>query len=253
MKNNSRFSSFGRSGIFSDGLLSAVAGQFQGTGAQRCFTGTGGGRADGGQTGDRRTVEIVAGEMENAENMEADLRAEMPKVVLRLRSMDMELKVTLWQSTDGSCYVFLPGFAAGAESSLSLVSVEDNGYLQIGDRVLNPGDGVTGFSWEEAYPLRVYNNKNQVTLEAPLIFLHSSRLPVISMETDSGSMEKVEADKEEKERGSVSVWDENGGMLYEGKAESIGASGNSTFGLLKKPFEFKLRRERTSLASAKRW
>ena len=193
---------------------------------------------DGRVTGE--LSEIVAGEMENTENMEADLRAEMPKVVLRLRSMDMELKVTLWQSTDGSCYVFLPGFAAGAESSLSLVSVEDNGYLQIGDRVLNPGDGVTGFSWEEAYPLRVYNNKNQVTLEATLIFLHSSRLPVISMETDSGSMEKVEADKEEKERGSVSVWDENGGMLYEGKAESIGARGNSTFGLLKKPFEFKL-------------
>lgn len=172
--------------------------------------------------------------------------SKIPEVVFQVENGDADVEVSLWRSNDGSCYVFLPGFAnaqmegSQVKSSIALASIEGNASLQIGSQILYGGDVLSGLEWEAAYPMTIYDSRQQILLEAPLIFLHSSQLPVVAIETKSGSMEKVEADKGVEERGTVKVWDENGAVLYQGRAESIGGRGNSTFGLLKKPFQFKL-------------
>ncbi len=174
---------------------------------------------------------------------------ELPKIIFQLENNEMNIEVSLWRSSDGSCYVFLPGFAeekvanGEAQTSISLVAIEGNGTLQIGSQTLRHGDVLNGLEWEAAYPMLVYDRQEQILLEAPLIFLHSSQLPVIALETESGSMEAIEADKNAQERGSVKVWDENGTILYQGNADRISARGNSTFGLLKKPLQFKLEKD----------
>lgn len=181
-----------------------------------------------------------------AKDVVAGKQSGMPKVVFQVENGGIDIEVSLWRSSDGSCYVFLPGFVdeklanREVQSSISLASIEGNGSLQIGSQILHGGDVLSGLEWEAAYPMTIYDRQEQILVEAPLIFLHSSQLPVIVVETESGSMEKVEADKNAEERGTVKVWDENGTALYQGKAQSIGARGNSTFGLLKKPFQFKL-------------
>ena len=174
---------------------------------------------------------------------------ELPKIIFQLENNEMNIEVSLWRSSDGSCYVFLPGFAeekgvnGKVQTSISLVAIEGNGTLKIGSQTLRGGDVLNGLEWEAAYPMIVYDGQEQILLEAPLIFLYSSQLPVIALETESGSMEAIKADKNAQERGSVKVWDENGTILYQGNADCISARGNSTFGLLKKPLQFKLEKD----------
>ncbi len=181
-------------------------------------------------------VEVSAG------GAQAEGAAEMPEISFEIRMAEQTLETIVWKSMDGSCYLFLPGFVSegGMDGKLMLASVEDGGYLQIGNAQFGEGDWLTGFAWEEAYPMTIYDGGGQAVLEAPLIFLSSSRLPVIAITTESGTMEEIEADKEVAEGGSVSVWDEDGTVVYEGRAKEIKGRGNSTFGLDKKPFQFRL-------------
>nr|WP_277935122.1 CotH kinase family protein [Parablautia muri] len=53
-------------------------------------------------------------------------------------------------------------------------------------------------------------------------------------------MEYIDENKENEEAGEVVLFDEKGIKLYAGEAESIGGRGNSTWGLSKKPYQFKL-------------
>ena len=70
--------------------------------------------------------------------------------------------------------------------------------------------------------------------------MYSSDLPVLCLSTDSGTMEEIDADKENQEAGAAVFYDEKGEILYAGQAESIKGRGNSTWGLAKKPYQIKL-------------
>ena len=74
---------------------------------------------------------------------------------------------------------------------------------------------------------------------------------MLCLETASGSMEKIEAAKDQEERGHIVLYGEDGTLLFEGEAESISGRGNSTFGLLKKPYKFKLKKEADLLGFGK--
>lgn len=182
---------------------------------------------------------------------------EMPEIFFKIWIQGQVLETAVWQSMDGSCYLFLPGFAldGGTDEKLLLASVENEGYLQIGNVQFHAGDWLTNFECEEAYPMTVYDDGGEAVLEVPLIFLSSSRLPVIALTTESGTMEEIEADKEAWERGLVAVWEADGTAVYEGQAGEIKGRGNSTFGLEKKPFQFRLTKKADLLGfgEAKAW
>lgn len=164
-------------------------------------------------------------------------KTESPKLTFKLEKGSQEINFSLWQSEEGICYFFLPGFA----KDMGLVLMETDGAkVNIGNSQLEEGDVLRDISEREAYELALYNGDGELILEAPLIFMYSSDLPVLTLTTYSGDMEYIDEDKENEEAGRVVLFDENGTELYAGEAESIGGRGNSTWGLSKKPYQFKL-------------
>lgn len=163
----------------------------------------------------------------------------LPRVLVKVSSEKGELETELWQNEEGICYFFLPGFAKNNPFTIS--EIEGNGTVIIGTRQLKAGDVISEVSWEEEYALTVFNQKGEVLLSSPLIFMYSSALPVLSITTESESMELIDEKKENEEPGSITLLDEGGACIYEGNAEAIRGRGNSTFGLSKKPYQFKLK------------
>lgn len=177
---------------------------------------------------------------------------EMPEILLAVEGGNGDTKVRLWQSEDGTGYFFLPGYARNR----GLVLKEaDGGSIQIGSRHVKEGDVLLDAAEEETYQMTYLNHKGETVFDMPLIFLYSSDLPVLSFTTKSGEMTAIEEEKENEESGTVQLLDMNGEQLYAGTAESIQGRGNSTWGLAKKPLQFKLSKKADLLGfgEAKGW
>lgn len=159
-------------------------------------------------------------------------------VVFGVGSSEEKMEIKLWQSGEGLCYLFLPGFA---KEERIVVEEAGEGGFAIGSRHFGEGDAIEGVKWEEAYEFVLYDKENNPLLQAPLFFVCSSEIPAVMLATESGSMEWIESEKGNEEAGEITVYDGTGVLLYDGEAESISGRGNSTWGLLKKPYRFELR------------
>ena len=163
--------------------------------------------------------------------------SELPKIFWRLEGDLSQIKFSLWQSESGICYFFLPGFAKGRGLVLEEAG---GGRVHIGGARLKEGDVLQDVSEKEAYELILYDRDGEQALKAPVIFMYSSDLPVLALTTYSGSMEHIDESRENEETGKAALLDEDGKEIYAGDVESIRGRGNSTWGLSKKPYQFKL-------------
>ena len=177
---------------------------------------------------------------------------EMPEILLSVEGENENTKVLLWQSEDGTGYFFLPGYARNRGLVLEKA---DGGSIQIGSRHVKEGDVLLDVAEEETYQITYLDRRGETVFSMPLVFLYSADLPVLSLTTKSGEMTAIEEEKGYEESGTVQILDLNGGELYEGTAESIQGRGNSTWGLAKKPFQFKLSKKADLLGfgEAKTW
>ena len=177
---------------------------------------------------------------------------EMPEILLSVEGENGNTKVLLWQSEDGTGYFFLPGYARNRGLVLEKA---DGGSIQIGSRHVKEGDVLLDVAEEETYQITYLDRRGETVFSMPLVFLYSADLPVLSLTTKSGEMTAIEEEKGYEESGTVQILDLNGGELYEGTAESIRGRGNSTWGLAKKPFQFKLSKKADLLGfgEAKTW
>ena len=177
---------------------------------------------------------------------------EMPEILLSVEGENENTKVLLWQSEDGTGYFFLPGYARNRGLVLEKA---DGGSIQIGSRHVKEGDVLLDVAEEETYQITYLDRRGETVFSMPLVFLYSADLPVLSLTTKSGEMTAIEEEKGYEESGTVQLLDLNGGELYEGTAESIQGRGNSTWGLAKKPFQFKLSKKADLLGfgEAKTW
>lgn len=162
---------------------------------------------------------------------------QLPEVSLTLEGEGEGLRVSMWHNEEGICYFFLPGFAKG--KGLILDKVEE-GLLHIDGKRIKEGDVLRQIAEEKTYELLLTDQEGGGLFQSSLIFMYSSDLPVLSLSTDSGTMEKIDADKENQEAGDIILYGEKGEILYTGQAESIRGRGNSTWGLAKKPYQIKL-------------
>lgn len=94
--------------------------------------------------------------------------------------------------------------------------------------------------FETPYELTYYDNINKVNITKKITF-YRSEVNSIIINTESGSMEAVNADKSHKESGTVKVVSNNGDVEYDGNLEWIHGRGNSTWAAEKKPYNIKLK------------
>lgn len=186
-------------------------------------------------------------------------------VLLLLLLLATVLCFTACDSSDGrhvedSLYITCPDKAPDT-CSVRAFSTEENGYIVVlpsdwtpdalmaanrDDRYTLRIDGLTvpaegtalSVTPDTAYPLTVSDRSGKTVVDATVTFTRS-QLPSLSINTASGSMDAIHADKEYREEGMIRVTDTDGSVQYNGKLAWIHGRGNSTWTLRKKPYNIK--------------
>lgn len=147
------------------------------------------------------------------------------------------VSVTGWHDwTGGRMYVFLPSYAAGLPLELN---------WRFADRLL-----IDGEEWENGQSFDSYELNREYVFEFwddgtmqeawTVVLLCSQNLPAVFIDTDSGSMETVDADKENREEGFFCLVDTDGSVACMDQLTYVKGRGNTTWGQDKKPYSVKL-------------
>ncbi len=174
-------------------------------------------------------------------------RIQMRSVVLLIGEEDMPYinvyaehstnTVRLWKNeTDGVSYFFLPACVRSRKFVLGDIGGRS---LRIDGKLLKKGD-VCAWESDRIYEITVMDEtQEQHTCE--VAFMKSENIPAIFIDTASGSMEYLNADKEREESGSICIVEAGGNTEYQGAFEWISGRGNSTWEYFdKKPYTLKL-------------
>lgn len=166
------------------------------------------------------------------ENREALLDKKM-----EISVMAGEQVINAWEQ-DGIYYIFLPSYAEMEEVYLTPYSAEfivkeNNTFIEQGETLeLLPTD------------CRISCINDYTGEEFLLYVMQSANLPALFLETDSGSIEQICADKEFEENGNLTVLDEEGRLQLNIGLSGVKGRGNTSFNNYeKKPFSIKTRKE----------
>lgn len=163
-------------------------------------------------------------------DMQFMMDADRGLVITLKTGKDEEFLYPWFDETTGLTYFFLPSF------------VQDNRIYC--DRIKKEAMEIDGksvsewksFEWEEQ---TVYSISYDGT-DYDVVFMKSANLPSLFIETDSGSMDYLNADKENEEAGEINLIMASGSVEYQGRLKKVSGRGNSTFATAKKPYTFTL-------------
>lgn len=156
--------------------------------------------------------------------------------------------VSWWKSeVDGKYYMFMP-----SDFSLDSPTV----YFTATADVYCDGEPL-----ENGKPTSAFRNGGEITLVAgkksyDIIFMTSSKLPTIYINTPDGGLDRIHADKSHKESGcTMLAVDENGKVDYNSTLDYMKGRGNTTWERDKKPYNIKLdtKSKLFGMSKAKKW
>lgn len=141
--------------------------------------------------------------------------------------------VNWWKSgVDGKYYMFMPSNTDLSKLKLWFSAskpVECNG------KELLSGETTDAFSEGGEFVLTCGESAYNV------VFLSSSKLPSVFINTPEGGLDRIHADKSHKEKGcAMLAINEKGKTDYNGKLDSMKGRGNSTWSMEKRPYNIKL-------------
>lgn len=139
--------------------------------------------------------------------------------------------VEWYKSQDGNYYIFLPSSAD--RSNLTVWFTADNDVF-CGETKLVSGEATAVFASGNSFTLTCGGSSYNVKV------LQGAGAGSVYINTESGNMDAVHADKSHKEPGDVLILDEEGNVQYDGVLDYIKGRGNSTWTLTKKPYNIKL-------------
>ena len=151
-----------------------------------------------------------------------------------------------WYKTEKANYLFIP-------QSINLE--EAKVYFTANSDVYADGVKITSGS-----PASFLADKSEVTLTSGNT-VHKVKIIAISdvssvfIETESGSLDSVHADKEHKEKGEITIVGADGKAEYDGELDYIKGRGNSTWKHAKKPYNIKLEEKANlfDMGKSKKW
>ena len=165
-------------------------------------------------------------------------------LVLSMKADDSEKLLYPWvNEADGLTYFFLPSFVQG-----NRIFFDRKETIEIDGEAFSCWNS---FEWED----RTVYSISCEGQEYEVVFMKSANLPSLFLETDSGSMEYLNADKANEETGAVQLVKASGNVEYQGSLRKISARGNSTFATDKKSYTFTLDKASPlcGLDSGKKW
>ena len=148
-------------------------------------------------------------------------------------------------TNDGKYYLFLP---ASYDRTALKVWFTASGTVTAGDQELVSGE-ITDVFASDSVTLSCGDSQYQV------VVMDGAQTGAVYINTESGSIDAVHADKEHKEPGTVRVLDEDGSVLYDGALDYIKGRGNSTWNGAKKPYNIKLNKKADlfGMGKSKKW
>lgn len=156
--------------------------------------------------------------------------------------------------TGGICYAFLPAYAQMAE--VSYVFDETVYEIRLSGREVFSGQVVPELQAETEYELEI-TEKEQGSLCYTMVFLQSQNLPAVFIDTQSGSMDYVDAYKGNEESGQFCCITADGKTDSEGAMERIRGRGNTSWDGVGAKNQYSVRlRENTDIlqmGSAQNW
>lgn len=147
-------------------------------------------------------------------------------------SSTVEARVDFWlNETDGNYYVFLP---SSADRKRMYLQTEGIDFIAIDDKTLHSGDRMELTPGE--YELTIGQEP-----AGRLVVMQSENIGSIFVETKSGTLDYLMADKENREEGEILILDEEMTALYKGELEFLKGRGNSSWSVIKPSFRLKFR------------
>lgn len=172
--------------------------------------------------------------------------------LIRKNTIDMSVTFTYTGNRQIKCYndnpdnpesmsyVFLPSYA---DMNLDVAVTADRVDFTGGEKTITVAAGEhASCRFEPGIPYRMhfYNIAGTEIGSRDVTFLKSDSLPVMYVTTRTGSMERLDADKTYKEKGSIEFLDAQGKFVCADELRSISARGNQTFTYEKKSYQLNL-------------
>lgn len=160
------------------------------------------------------------------------------------------------EDTEQTDYLFLPSYANTNNVTISFVGADRAVFVR-GDEeiVLKDGDDISALVFDEPYDLCFYDRDGNKTAQRIMVVMHSANLPAVFLETESGSMEMLDADKDYEEKGKFLLIDAEGALMCADRLDRISGRGNSTWAYPKKSYGIRLknRADLLGMGSADNW
>lgn len=167
-------------------------------------------------------------------------------------------RIGSWQDEEGNYIFFLPSGAADCRVTFGNLGETDS--VCLGGTVFGRQDDLRSFlderlssEQEEALVLKKGGMEREpITVR----FMQSENIPAMFIDTESGTLDQILAEKGVKEAASMRLWDSGGDECYSDSIEYIKGRGNSTWlDYDKKPYQIKLHKKAglLDMPKAKRW
>lgn len=163
----------------------------------------------------------------------------------------IEEKISCWKNSDGEYEVFLPGYVDIAQLKVC---------LNTRDSVIIDGTEFVVGSYCKRFVLNVPYDITlacgHTVVNSRIIFRQSENIASVHIDTESRSMEYIHSSKDNKEKGTIRIYDPQGLVHYVGDLEHITGRGNSTWlASEKKAYGIKLTQEidLLEMGAAQKW
>ena len=160
-------------------------------------------------------------------------------------------EISPWSADGENYYVFLPSYAKLSDLTFHLNNAQD---MFLCGLPLTEGFDLSSLELRESYELD-YPAHGAVRT-AHITFLQSKNAAAMYIDTESGSMNRVHANKDYKENAKITLIDTDGNINYQGLgSDRIKGRGNNTWRSDKKPYTLQLDEPSAMLGmnSAKKW
>lgn len=158
--------------------------------------------------------------------------------------------------TEQTDYLFLPSYANPGDVRISFAGADRAVFVREEEEiVLKSGGDIEALVYDEPYDLCFYDREGDKAAQRTIVVMHSANLPAVFLETASGSMEMLDADKNYEEEGKIFLFDAGGNLVCADGLDHISGRGNSTWAYPKKSYGIKLknRADLFGMGSADKW
>lgn len=166
---------------------------------------------------------------------------------LQLSADDGSETVHCHKAEDGQYYVFLPCYAKLQHAKIQMSSSKE---VKIGEYSISDGMSCSVFEENISYLLRVGTTKSKI------MFLKSSEVAAMHIDTQTGSLDYIHAQKNNEELANIRLYTAEGEKNYSGTKDTMRGRGNYTWRTYeKKPYAIQLAQEADllNMGAAQSW